>query len=253
MRQFKLWNSTKTSSFDFTVMKCIISDVSGLGLSFKSVINNRTLVDHQREFDEVSLLVNFGVGANAYSTFNSFANFIASNGLNSFVLEYAANDRTVYADVWLKRIPKSQKTQFNILSETVQFTRMSHWYQLVTGEVPVSPGYAEIVNDFFEEIKIHLTIRSGTTNDFRVISKDLSGQTVSEIIVPTQILLGTLTLDAEAKYVDRFTGGVHSNGYNLVSREGDTFLILEKGTYRISTNNAATNQPLYTFKKWVID
>ena len=253
MRQFKLWNAKQTEAFDFAIQGCLITEVSGLGLSFTTTLNNRAVVEHEREFDEIALLTNFGINANAYTAFNQFAAFVAANGRNKMVLEYTVNDRTVYADVWLKRMPKSQKTAYNILSETLLFTRVSYWYQIVSGTIPAAPAYQEIIHTFFEDLLVDLTIRASTPDDFRVITKNPAGDTLSQIIIPTQIVGGTLTLNAEEKYVDRYTALVHSNGYNLVSREGDTFLVLTQGTYRISTNVAVTNQPLFTYKKWVID
>lgn len=253
MRQFKLWNHLKTESFDFVANGCLISDISGLGLSFKTAINNRVVVGHEREFDEISMLLNFGLQSNAYTSFNGFANFISANGRHPFVLEYSVNGRTLLSDVWIKRVPKSQKTMYNILSEKILFTRISHWYQMESGSIPADPGYVEISNTFFEDLLIDVEIKASTPNDFRIQVKLADDTLISQIIVPTQLIAGTLTLFADDKYVDRFTTGVHTNGYNLISREGDTFLILEPGTYRISTNSAVTNAPVYTYKKWVID
>lgn len=253
VRQFKLWNKQRTNSFDFTTNKCIITDVSGFGISFKSVINNNTVVDHNREFDEISMLVNFGVGSNAYTSFNQFASFVLNNGINNFVLEYSFNGRTVYADVWLKRMPKSQKTIYNVLSETILFTRMSHWYQIETGVIPEEPGYVTITNNFFEDILLDIVIFANTSDDFRIVAKDTANEIISQIIISNQLTDGTLTIMSEEKYVDRFSAGVHSNGYNLISRDGDTFLLLEQGEFRLSTNQSVTTQPQYTYKKWVID
>lgn len=253
MRQFKLWNASQTEAFDFTAQGCLITEVSGLGINFNTTINNRAVVEYQREFDEITLLANFGINANAYSSYNQFAAFVAANGRNRLIIEYKANNRTLYSDVWLKRMPKTQKTNYGLLSEQITFSRLSYWYQLETGTIPAAPSYIQITNDFFEDLMLDIEIRSTTPNDFRIQQKTLGGTIVSQIIIPLQITSGTIALKTEEKTVIREVGGVLTNGYNLVSREGDTFAIIEPGTIRISTNAAVTNQPVFVYKKWVID
>lgn len=252
MREFKLWNHDKTTSFDFKAHGILITDVSGLGIGYAATISNGAVVSYDKEFDQISLLANFGIKYNAYTAFNEFAAFISDNGKKSLILEYSVNERTVYADVWLSRMPKSQKTNFNILSETLTFTRTSYWYTIEEGEIPAAPGFVSVENPVDDNIKITIVVRSTTPANFKI--EAIKGATkVVEIIIPNQIISGTLTSDAERKVVERLSDGVITNGYNSISRTGDTFMVLGKGTYKISTNLEASNQPLYRYKKWVLD
>ncbi len=251
MRQFKLWNNSKTASFDFNSQGILITDVSGLGISYNPVESNGVVVNYEKSFEQISLLANFGIKANAYTAFNSLATFISSNGKKSLILEYSVNGRTLYADVWLTRQPKSQKTNFNILSETLLFTRVTHWYQVAEGEVPTAPAYLTVENVMDENLELILTIRPTTTANFKITASG-TNETV-EITIPGAISTGTLISDAERKVVERVSGGQTTNGYNLISRAGDTFMVLGKGTYQISTNQAPTSPPLVEYKKWVID
>lgn len=252
MRQFKLWNKTKTTSFDFTEEGIIITDVAGLGTGYTPTIIDNVVVSYEKAFDPITLLANFGIKSNAYTAFNNFATFISANGRNSLILEYSVNGRTVYADVWLTRIPKSQKTNFNILSETLSFTRTSYWYTVEEGEIPASPGYIEVENVVDDNLEITVVVRASTPADFRITAR-VGTDKIVEIIIPDEINVGTLTSDAERKVVERVNASQTINGYNRISRAGDTFMVLGKGTYRLNTNLAATNAPLYRYKKWVID
>lgn len=253
MRQFKIWNHDRTEAFDFKTHGCLITEVSGLGIKFSTALANGVVVDFRKEFEDITLMANFGIKANAYTAFTNFATFISANGKNKLVLEYSVNGRTLFADVWINRIPKTQKTNFNILTETIVFTRLSYWYTLVTGTIPTTPASIQIDNTFFEQILVDVEIKASTPADFKITTKNAQGTVVSEIIIPSQLIAGTLTLFAEDKIVDRFTAGSHSNGYNLVSRAGDTFLVIDKGLHYINTNASVTNQPVVTYKKWVID
>lgn len=252
MRQFKLWNKDKTTSFDFTEEGIIITDVAGLGIGYTPTIIDNVVVNYEKSFDPITLLANFGIKSNAYTAFTNLATFISNNGKNSLILEYSVNGRTAYADVWLTRMPKSQKTNFNILSETLNFTRTTHWYTIEEGEIPASPGYIEVENVLDDNLEITVVVRAGAPADFRITAR-VGNDEIVEIIIPDAINAGTLTSDAERKVVERFNASQTTNGYNLISREGDTFMVLGKGTYKINTNLEASNQPLYRYKKWVID
>ena len=250
MRQFKLWNAAMTASFDFKTEGCLISDVAGLGINYNLTLKENAVIGYVNEFPDVSLTVNFGIRTNPYAAFNSLAAFIAANGKTNLVLEYEVNGRTVYADVWVKSLPKSQKTNFGVLTETLVFARLTFWYTIEEGVIPTAP--LTITNAVDDDLQLKVTIRASTPADFRIIVKE-NGVTVSQVIIPSQLIAGTLTTDPEHKSVLRDTAGSVTNGYNLISREGDTFLVLGKGTYTINTNAAVTNPPLYRYKKWVVD
>lgn len=254
MRKFKLWNKTKTSSFDFEQEGIIITEVSGLGIGYTPTMIDNVVVNYKKSFDSITLLANFGIKSNAYTDFTNLATFISNNGKNNLILEYSVNGRTLYSDVWLTRMPKSQKTNFNILSETLTFTRTSHWYYLFEGTIPAEPSYLEVENVLDDNIELIVTIRSPTPENFRITAR-VGLNPISEIIIPNAMdaLAITLTSDAERKVVERFNAGQITNGYNDISRAGDTFIVLGKGTYRINTNQVVPNAPLIKYKKWVLD
>ncbi len=252
MRQFKLWNHNRTALFDFEQEGIIITEVSGLGIGYTPTIIDNIVVNYTKSFDSITLLANFGIKSNAYTSFTNFATFISNNGKNNLILEYSVNGRTVHCDVWLTRLPKSQKTKFNILSETLTFTRTSHWYYLFDGTIPATPSYLEIENVVDDNLEFTIVVREGTPADFRITAR-VGEEKIVEIIIPDEINEGTLTSNAEKKIVERFSNNQITNGYNLISRVGDTFMVLGKGTFRLSTNQEVPNAPLFEYKKWVLD
>lgn len=254
MRQFKLWNATRTEAFDFAAQGCVITDVTGLGIGFAIGIQNGAVVEYDKSFDDITLLANFGVKANAYTSFNTFANFIAANGKQKLVLEYAVNGRTLFADVWMKNLPKTQKTNFNILSEKLVFQRITYWYEVVNGTIPASPGSVTVIN-LLDDIPVNFTINGPVAADFEVQLKDVFNAVVSRIkILGAIVAEDNLAFDAENKRVSyKDSGaGVTVNGYNMVDKTHDTFLVIPRGTYKFQTNSTAT-PVAYLYKKWVID
>jgi hypothetical protein len=252
MRQFKLWNASKTQAFDFATNGCIITDVSGLGLGFNVSLVNRAVVDYESKFENITLLANFGIKSNAYTSFNEFANFIASNGRKNLILEYAVNGKTVYCDVWIKNIPKSQKTTFNILAEKLEFVRLTYWYQIESGVLPTYPSVINIENGVMEDILVNLTVSGPTSDTFKVAL--IYGSTVlSEIKLNVVLTLDhVLEIDADNKNVKLINSGIESNGYNLIDHSKDTFIVVPSGAHGLSIY-AGTGTVTYSFKKWVID
>lgn len=252
MRQFKIWNANKTQAFDFAANGCIITDVSGLGIGFVIGMQNGSVVESEKTFEDITLLANFGVKANAYTSFKAFADFIAINGRQKLILEYSVNNRTLFADVWIKSLPKTQKSNFNILSEKLVFQRITYWYETITGSL-TSTAAVTIVN-VLDSIPVNFTIGAPVDQGFEVQIKDDFNVIVSRIktLVPLTDE-DNLSFDSENKIVAfKNSGtGITSNGYNLVDKTHDTFLVIPVGTYKIQTTAAAS--VTYVYKKWVID
>jgi len=252
MRQFKLWNSAQSVAFDFTAEGAPITEVKGLGVGFYVTKNNRAVVGYGHEFEDIQLTANFGVRTNAYSAYNGFMAFVAANGRDKFVLEYQANGRTVYADVWLKKAPKSQRDEYRLITETIVFDRVTYWYTKVTGSLVTSPDAIGIVNDIFDDIPVNLYISGPTTGNLEVSLKQ-----GSTIIAKTQ-LLENLTINqglniySDTKTVQFTNGAVGSNGYNKVSKAFDTFIQVPKGSFTLSITGG-TGSVVYSFRKWVLD
>lgn len=250
MRQFKLWNSKRTEAFDFTSSGCLITDVADLGIRFQTTIANSVVVDYKKEFEDITLKVNFGINTNPYTIFSTFASFVASNGRNPFVLEYSVNQKTLYTDVWMKQIPKSQKTSFNILTETLVFTRISYWYTIVSGNLTTTS--ITINNSVMDDIAVNIIIQGVTSSNFKVVLSKTS-TILSEIKLINELsLTQTLIINSEQKTVVLEDSGISSNGYNLINRLTDTFIIVPSGSYTLSTVGTA-GLSTFSYKKWVID
>jgi hypothetical protein len=154
IRNFKLWNADKTSSFDLNQTGITVTTPTGLGNKFSNTIQsgNRSrkyLTDQKNDFSDISFKVLFGLKAsNAYSMYNQLAVFIQSNQRNQMILEYVRNDETLFVDVVVKQFTKTEKTQFNVLEETITFGRLSPFYKLIK----TTSKNILIQNEYFENI-----------------------------------------------------------------------------------------------------
>lgn len=254
MRKFDLWNSDRSANFNFAEEGVVITTVAGLGLEFSASFSDQAVVNYEREFEQISLLANFGVNKNAYTAFKNLADFINANGKRNLVLEYTVNDRTVYADVWLVRMPKTQKTNFNILSETLQFTRTTPWYTKASGTVTATAQY--LSNTTITDIAVKISIRGATSSDFKLILKRAAASaTECEIRLNNTLLSDNLlSIDAENKKVELKTisNGAVTNGYNQLNKAYDSFIVIPTGTFQIYYTGTAA-EVKYEFKRWVID
>ncbi len=178
IRNFKLWNADKTSSFDFNQTGLTVTEPKGLGNSFTNTIQsgNRSrnyLTDQKNKYDDISFKIFLGLRAgNAYSLFNQLSIFIQSNGRNKLVLEYVRNDEIRYVDVVIKQVTKTEKTQFNVLEESIVFERLSPFYEYVRSESNV----VLIQNDYFENILPKIILKDytrGALTEIKVTSKNM--------------------------------------------------------------------------------
>jgi len=219
MRKFKLWNSLKSESFDFDSNDCIISDVSGLGVTFKLIEIGRSIAQSQAEFDEIILKVNYGVKTNPYTAYTSFVGFLKKYGNKKMILEYETNAK-YYAEVYLLKMPKSQISTFNIMIETIQLKRVSHWYTELEVDVPDNPNSMGVANDFFEDIPVKVTIVGPTSSDFEL--RNIS--TGDKVALISPLVSGqTMVIDGWIKKIKDLSG---NNLYNQVNKEFNTFLVV---------------------------
>ena len=251
MRQFKLWNASKTESFNFVGQGCIITEVTGLGIAFNPVIQNKAVVDFESTFEDITLQTIFGINSNPYTVYTNFANFIASNGKAKLILEYAVNNRTLFCDVWIKSIPKTQMDRFKVISEKITLARLTHWYQIEYGTVPTHPTTVSIQNTLMDDIYVNLIITGPTGYTFTINLTDGSN-IVSKVWL--NVVLGesvVLNIDAENKKVTYTNAGISSNGYNYIDHAQDTFIVVPKGTFSLYKTGEGT--VTYSYRKWVID
>ncbi len=252
MRKFILWNHNQTSSFDFDVYSCMISEVSGLGSGFSISKSNGAVVGSEIQFDDVTLKIHFGVDSNAYSRYTDLAGFIAANGKRKFVLEYQFNGRTLFGDVWFKKLTKSQKTAYRVLEESLTLERASHWYTIHTGPVPTSPDAAGVVNAMDVDLPIDLHFECTGSGTKEVSIKQ--GSTIISSIVLTININETIDILSDEKRVDVTLAGIVTNGYNRTNKAHDTFPMISQGTYYMCvTGGSAIANVTFSYKKWVHD
>lgn len=244
MRKFVLWNYNKTQSFDFNTEHAIISDVTGLGIDYAITKQNGVVTGFEKSFTDITFLVHFGVNDNPYAVFSEFAGFIGSNGRNKLILEYQANNKTLYCDVWIKTLPKTQKNETGVIAETISFERLTYWYTVVSGTLITS---ATIVNEVFDLMPINLEI-IGATSSFVISLSDGSQICTTRDLIANE----KISIDSQSKKVILDTAGVQSNGYNLINKAYNTFLMAAKGTYTLTFTGSA-GQFKYSYNKWVID
>lgn len=256
IREFVLWNATKTSSHNFNSNASIITDVSGLGSSFDIVKanNGKSVVGYLKNFEPVTLKINFGVEADAYAKYNDFASFIAENGAQKFILEYKyGNGTTRYADVWFKQLTKSQKTSVGVLEETLTLDRTTYWYVQYDGSVPAYPDGVGITNSVFEGMPVDVQIVAGATGQVEVQLKQ-GATTISRVSVSINAN-ETLSIYSSLKKIDVTLSGVVTNGYNRTNKTWDSFFVVPKGTYTltVTSNTSPASAVTYSYRKWGMD
>lgn len=245
MRQFKLRNKAGYSSFDFKENKIIITEVSGLGNNFDITVKEGAVVNFQKDLDPITLTANYGVGGNAYKSYNDFARFIEEHLGEVLVLEYTANNRTVLADVMVKSIPKSQKTGYGVITEQIVIIRLTYWY-LSEVEVLTSAGLS-IPNALSIPLAVNINVSGGSQYGFNLkLEKDI--EVISEIKT-TESLPGYY-IDSENK---RVTGIDGKSYYNAFDKRFDTFLMIPQGTYRLTYTGVINGTLSINYKKWVVD
>lgn len=158
MRKLKLYNYNKTSYIDFDNNKYLVTDISGLGTSYEFKKLDKAIYDIEHSFENTSLTINFGINSNAYNDYKSFLDFIISNGKKKFILGYDYGLGERFTDVYIKNVPKKQKTNFNIITENAVFDRLTPWYEEVEVTSPGdgNPFELDIVNNHIMPIPLIL-------------------------------------------------------------------------------------------------
>lgn len=171
-----------------------------------------------------------------------------------YTQESRLKDHIRYADVWLTRMPKSQKTNFNLLSESLQFARVTPWYVEVEGTVTSTP--LVISNTTLTDIAVNLTIKGPTSSDFAVeLTKIGANNPTSEIRLNYTLSDAyIIKIDADNKKVEQIitVANAVTNGYNWVNKEYDTFIIVPPGSYQL-THTGTAAEVTCNYKGWVID
>lgn len=256
MRQLKLWNKIKTQSIDLNSKNALASDVSGLGTNYSIDEINSTVARILPAFEDITLQIYFGIGGNAYSSYKQFIDFINSNGFDNLILEYQTGATPRYSDVYIRNAPKSQKNNFNVLTETVTLKRITPWYEQIEITAPGDSLTFEtpLTNNYYLPIAVNLRIDLGFEGQYFpfIIKKSGSGEEISRVSV---LLKGSnsLTIDSEKKvaYFTNTSTQEKTNAYDNIDHEHESFIVLERGSYTLQDPNGV---PLIiSYKKWVAD
>lgn len=250
MRKFILWNKTETTSFEFTD-SILVVESKGLGITFKPIENDGKISKLKASHPTIELKIVFGAGANAYEDHKSLVDFIALNGNKQFVLEYQFDGNTRFVDVWIVNLPKEDKDTYQTINAKLSLRRISHWYVKENITVNTNPETGQISNEIFEDTNAILTI-SGATTSGLAISTSMDGVVYNKIqLVDTLTATQTLTINGEEKSVTLDDDGVESNGYNMVYKLYNTFLVNKTGISKIWISGGSASSVTITRKKMV--
>lgn len=255
MRKLKLWNKNKTQSIDLNTKNYLLSDVSGLGTSYSVNEINNAVGAILPAFEDISLQLYFGIEGNSYSRYKDFMDFIVANGFDNFVLEYQAATTARYCDVFIRSVPKTQKNNFNVLTENISLKRITPWYEQVEITTPGDGSIFElsINNNYYLPVIINLQILlSFEGMNFPFIIKNDQNVEISRV----EVTLKTshfLILDSEKKdaYFTNIITQEKVNAYDNINHTYDSFFILKRGNYIFQDPNGVPM--IITYKKWVAD
>lgn len=250
MRTFKLWDTHKSASYDLSA-GTLVSEVKGLGIKFNTIKTNGVVTAVETAYDPITLGLNFGHNVNAYTAFNQFMNFIRDNGRNKFILEYQANNRTLYADVWISTIPKSQKTSYNMIQETLELERESHWYTLESETIAADPAVLLITNQVDDQIPTVITIDGPAEGDITILHEDFYSNEIGRILLSVSLNEGeTITIEGVNKKVRKGS----ADAYHLVDKTYDTFIVLNPGVNKLRiVASGLVPSATISYRQWVID
>jgi hypothetical protein len=260
MRSFKVWNKNRTSSFNLSGDGVITGEIKGLGLlmdnSISSVVSDRIgksyTTNRQIKFQSISMKVIFGHKSNAYTKFRTFMDFIADQFNNGFILEYAIDERIVYADVEFREATKSQKTQFNVFEENITWDRLTPWYEIITA----TGTRINVTNVHFLAIEPVVKYATPIEPPYYLAVASQGGtyaQNVYNLEINKSFVAGQyLEIDSDKKEIRFWNGTAYENAYSDVGHEMYAFLRLEKGSWDIFERFEAVAITV-TYKKWVAD
>ena len=247
IREFKLWNYEMTNNVSFnndTTYGIFASDIKGLGTRYDLKMHDKEIYDQDLNFEPITMRLNFLVSS--YTKYNNFKTFLYNNGKKPFVLEYMIEtNKPRYCDVYVESIPRSEKTNFKILSEVITFTRLTLWYELLTYTASFVATYTTptITNATF--IDCPVIIKHEDNNKFEItVNNDIASLEVLETV-------DDIIINSQNKTVISSTG---VNLYHVLNKTKDTFLYIPNGNHTITITYAAANGTTEIIvKKWVVD
>lgn len=245
MRKLKLYNFEKTSNIDLNINKHLVSDISGLGTTYEFKKLEKSIYDIDLSFENISFEVIFGINSNAYNDYKSFLDFVIANGKKHFILSYDYGSGERFTNVYLKNAPKSQKTNFNVISENIVFERLTPWY--LEKQLSI-PGSLVIANNHFMEIPLYIRINAkGTSPEeititvTNVATVKITSKTNYDVIIDS---------NNQEVYFQNLSGN-KLNAYDAVNHNFDTFIWIPKGNHSI--NITGTQSGFIKYMEWIAD
>lgn len=250
MRKLKIWNHDKTSFLDLNSNKYLVDEISGFGTGYKLIGEGTAIHDIEVEFENITLRINFGVNQNAYISYKEFMDLIVTNEKNKLILEYDYNGAQRFCDLYLQNAPKTQKTNYNIITENFIFKRITPWYELVEVNAPGtgSPYQLAINNTHFVPISLIFESTKQTGSITLILEK--AGLEVGRIAVALKSGYN-LRIDSETKEALFFNGNTTISAYDNINHTYNSFLEVPSGNYLL--NESTGSNLKISYKKWVAD
>lgn len=254
VRQLLLWKNNFRSGVNLTDPENIYAtDIKGLGARIGLKKHQQDIYNLDFDFENITMTLNFF--PNAYKKYDAFKKIINENGRNPFMLEYKTekSQERRYCDVYVTNITRAEKTNYNILSETLTLARTTPFYELVDlPKITSFPFFSEqLRNDFYADLPVNFSYK-GPANNFTIKIGENETRIKDDV---TEFYIDSVNknvrnyvLDGDIMYI--------KNGYENLDLSKNTFLYFPQGRHQIKIENAkvTTNvEATFKIKKWVND
>lgn len=246
MRKLKLYNYDMTSSLDLNSNKYLVDDMTGFGTGYKLIGEGSAIHDIEVEFENITLRINFGINDNAYNCYKEFMDLVILNGKNKLILGYDYNGSPRYCDIYLQNAPKTQKTNFNIITETFVFKRMTPWYEIII----ITTGINNHNINNTHLIPINLVVESNQQTGGMTLYLEKNETYISQITVVFKSGY-TLKIDSEIKEAAFVSGSTKISAYDNINHMYDSFFWVPTGIHKFIDVSGAVSK--LSYKKWVAD
>lgn len=283
MRQFYLHTYDMTNTFNLNAETALAAEPKGLGnsfaLSYKESEKGKHLVNVTPSFDPIELKIYFNAdGSDGYVNYKSLLLFLASCGTSTFLFEYNDGVTDKYCDVVLKSNTKTEISEEGLFCESFTFERQTYWYERVAESFSLKSTDAaqtkyplgfpfgfvgcvfkkrqKIINKFFMDAPITITITGDIANNIDVYIEKPNGDRVAEIALGTNNADGTvIVIEPQTKKITITKDGTSTNGYGLTDKTKQSFLYLPQGEYYIGSNMEDTDAGAIAFsiKRYLFD
>ncbi len=246
MRKLKLYNFDRSSSLDLNSNKYLVTDMTGFGTNFKLLGEGASIHDIDLEFEQITLTINFGIRNNAYNCYKEFMDFIILNGKKKLILSYDYNDAPRFCDLHLQTAPKTQKTNFNIISETFSFKRLTPWYE----NIILTSGINNHTINNIHFVPIDLIIESNQQTGGMTLYLEKNGIYVSHMVVTFKNGYN-LKINSETKEALFISGSTIISAYDNINHAYDSFFEVSNGIHKFIDVSGSVSK--LSYKKWVAD